>query len=92
MMRVSHPVLMALAATLLLSGPAVSQRPDNQLSPLSITFFQQGQQQLSLGKFDEASDSLESALAVSLIGAALMMIFSLTGAVAYLTTPKATVA
>ena len=62
-MRVSHPVLMALAATMLLSGPAVSQRPDNQLSPLSITFFQQGQQQLSVGKFDEASDSLESALA-----------------------------
>jgi Tfp pilus assembly protein PilF len=63
MMRVSHPVLMALCAAGLMAGPAVSQRPDNQLNPLSVTFLSQGQQQLSVGKFDEASDSLESALA-----------------------------
>lgn len=61
-MRVSHRLLIALSATALLAGTAVSQRPDNQLNPLSVTFLKQGQQQLAAGKFDDASDSLESAL------------------------------
>lgn len=62
-MRVSHRFLIALSAAALLAGTAVSQRPDNQLSPLSVSFLHQGQQQYSSGKFDEASNSLESALA-----------------------------
>ncbi|HVH49993.1 MAG TPA: tetratricopeptide repeat protein [Sphingomicrobium sp.] len=62
-MRVSHRFLIALGTTALLAGTAVSQRPDNQLNPLSVTFLNQGQQQLSAGKFDDASNSLESALA-----------------------------
>jgi len=62
-MRVSHRFLIALGTTALLAGTAVSQRPDNQLNPLSVTFLSQGQQQLSAGKFDDASNSLESALA-----------------------------
>jgi len=62
-MRVSHPVLVALGAAMLVAGPAVGQRPDNQLTPRSVTLLTQGQQQLSIGKFDEASDLLESALA-----------------------------
>ena len=62
-MRVSNYLLVALGATMLLAGPAQSQRPDNELSPLSVTFLNQGQQLLSAGKFDEASDSLEAALA-----------------------------
>ena len=48
---------------MLVAGPAVGQRPDNQLTPRSVTLLTQGQQQLSIGKFDEASDLLESALA-----------------------------
>ena len=48
---------------MLVAGPAVGQRPDNQLTPRSVTLLTQGQQQLSFGKFDEASDLLESALA-----------------------------
>ena len=62
-MRVSHHLLIALGAMSLLAGTASGQRPDNQLSPLSVTFLNQGRQQLAAGKFDDASDSLESALA-----------------------------
>lgn len=62
-MRVSHRFLIALSATALLAGTAPSQRPDNQLNPLSVSFLHQGQKQYSSGKFDEASNSLESALA-----------------------------
>lgn len=62
-MRVSHRLLIVLGTTMLLSGPAVSQRPDNQLNALSVTMLHQGQQQLVAGKFDDAANSLESALA-----------------------------
>lgn len=62
-MRVSH-LLIAFAGTALVAGPVTGQRPDNQLNPQSVTFLQQGQQLLGAGKFDEASDSLETALAI----------------------------
>ena len=61
-MRVSHRLLIVLGAVGLVAGPAISQRPDNQINPLSVSFLHQGQQQLAAGKFDDASDSLESAL------------------------------
>lgn len=62
-----------------------------QMAPVSVNGF--GVREATFGVyFTRLGLPLESALAVSLIGAALMMIFSLTGAVAYLTTPKSTVA
>ena len=62
-MRVTHGLLIALSAAALATGTAVGQRPDNQLNPISVTFLNLGQQQLAAGKFDDASNSLESALA-----------------------------
>jgi predicted Zn-dependent protease len=62
-MRVSHHLLFASAAVALFASPVGSQRPDNQLNPQSVAFLAQGQQLLSAGKFDEASDTLEAALA-----------------------------
>ena len=62
-MRVSSPLLIAVVTAGLFADPALAQRPDNQLSPQSVTLFHQGQQLLSAGKFDEAADALEAALA-----------------------------
>lgn len=62
-MRVSHHLLIAIGATALLSGPVAGQRPDNQLSAQSVAFYNQGQQLLAAGKFQEAEDTLETALA-----------------------------
>lgn len=62
-MRVSHHLLVAVGAAMLFAGPAVSQRPDNQLNPQSVALVSQGQKLLSAGKFDEAADALEAALA-----------------------------
>jgi uncharacterized membrane protein YbhN (UPF0104 family) len=58
-----------------------------QMAPVSVNGF--GVREATFGVyFTRIGLPLESALAVSLIGAALMMVFSLTGAVAYLTAPK----
>lgn len=62
-----------------------------QMAPVSVNGF--GVREATFGVyFTRLGLPLESALAVSLIGAALMMVFSLTGAVAYLTTPKTSAA
>ncbi len=58
-----------------------------QMAPVSVNGF--GVREATFGAyFTRLGLPLESALAVSLIGAALIMVFSLTGAVAYLTAPK----
>lgn len=62
-MRVSNRLLITLGTAAFLATPVVAQRADNQLSPQSVTLYQQGQQLLSAGKFDEAEDALETALA-----------------------------
>jgi predicted Zn-dependent protease len=62
-MRVSHHLLLIAGAVALFATPVAGQRPDNQLNPQSVAFLSQGQQLLSAGKFDEASDTLEAALA-----------------------------
>ena len=62
-MRLSNRLLLAVASATLFTVPAAAQRADNQLSPLSITLFHQGQQLLTAGKFDEAGDALEASLA-----------------------------
>lgn len=60
-----------------------------QMAPVSVNGF--GVREATFGVyFGRLGLPLESALAVSLIGAALMMVFSLTGAVASLTAPKET--
>jgi len=62
-MPVSHHLLLTAGVLALFAAPVAGQRPDNQLSPQSVAFLAQGQQLLSAGKFDEASDTLEAALA-----------------------------
>ena len=58
-----------------------------QMAPVSVNGF--GVREATFGVyFTRLGLPLESALAVSLIGAVLIMVFSLTGAVAYLTAPK----
>jgi uncharacterized protein (TIRG00374 family) len=58
-----------------------------QMAPVSVNGF--GVREATFGVyFGRLGLPLESALAVSLIGAALMMVFSLSGAVAYLTGQK----
>ncbi len=59
-----------------------------QMAPVSVNGFGVREATFSV-YFSRLGLPLESALAVSLIGAALMMVFSLTGAVAYLTEGKA---
>jgi len=58
-----------------------------QMAPISVNGFGVREATFSV-YFSRLGLPLESALAVSLIGAALMMVFSLTGAVAYLTAPR----
>ena len=62
-MRLSNRLLLAAISGMMLAVPAAAQRADNQLSPESIALYQQGQQLLSAGKFDDAADALETALA-----------------------------
>ena len=63
-MRLLPNVLIAVAAAALVTTSAVSQRPDDQLSPRSIELFRQGQAHLAAGRFVEADEALETSLAV----------------------------
>jgi hypothetical protein len=58
-----------------------------QMAPVSVNGFGVREATFSV-YFSRLGLPLESALALSLIGAALMMVFSTSGAVAYLTSPK----
>ncbi len=55
--------LIGLAA-FALSAPVGGQRPDDQISPRSVQLQRQGQTLLAAGKFDQAQDMFETALAV----------------------------
>jgi Tfp pilus assembly protein PilF len=64
MMRLlQHFMLVALAGTML-AAPVASQKPDDQILPRSIELLRQGETLLAAGKFTEADDALEAALAV----------------------------
>ena len=63
-MRLLPNALIAVAAAALVSTSAVSQRPDDQLSPKSVELLRQGQAHLSAGRFVEADEALETSLAV----------------------------
>ena len=62
----SAPPRLAVAgiAAFLIAGPVVGQRPDDQINPASQTLLRQGLAHYSAGRFSDADDALETALAV----------------------------
>lgn len=64
MMRIPVHFLVLGAATALLAGSAVAQRPDNQILPRSVELQRQAESLFAAGRYLEAEDSLETALAV----------------------------
>ena len=56
-------ILLGLAAAALAS-PVSGQQPDDQLNPKSVELLHKGQALLTAGRFQEATDALETALAV----------------------------
>jgi Tfp pilus assembly protein PilF len=63
-MRVVPRLMIAGTALALLASPVVGQRPDDQISPRSTELLKQGQTHLAAGRFVEADEALETALAV----------------------------
>ncbi|NUS99452.1 MAG: tetratricopeptide repeat protein [Sphingomonas sp.] len=63
-MRLLPPVLIACVAAALATTSAIGQRPDDQLIPRSVELLRQGQVHLSAGRFVEADEAFETALAV----------------------------
>jgi tetratricopeptide (TPR) repeat protein len=59
------PASIALAAVLtVVSSAGLSQRPDSQISPLSVEWQKAGEAERKAGNYAAANDALESALAV----------------------------
>jgi tetratricopeptide (TPR) repeat protein len=58
-----HFLAIGTAATLI-GATAIAQRPDNQILPRSVELQRQGESLFAAGKYLEAEDSLETALAV----------------------------
>ena len=63
-MRVFQRALIVGFAAMLAGTPVAGQRPDNQILPRSVELLKQGEASLAAGKFAEADDALETALAV----------------------------
>ena len=63
-MRLLSPLLIAGVAAFLAAGPVVGQKPDDQLLPRSVELLKQGEAHLAAGRFVEADEALETALAV----------------------------
>jgi tetratricopeptide (TPR) repeat protein len=63
-MRLLPSVLIAGVSAALLTTSAVGQRPDDQLAPRSVELLKQGNAHLAAGRFVEADETLETALAV----------------------------
>ena len=63
-MRLFAPVLAVSFAALALSAPVAGQRPDDQIAPKSVELQRQGESLLGSGKFEQAEDAFEAALAV----------------------------
>ena len=59
----SYLFVVALAASAL-AAPVVGQKRDDNLNPKSVQLLNEGQQLYSAGKLGEATDALETALAV----------------------------
>lgn len=63
-MRLFPQLTIACIAAALVSSPVVGQRADNDIAPQSIELLRVGQGHLKAGRFMEADDALETALAV----------------------------
>jgi tetratricopeptide (TPR) repeat protein len=63
-MRLLPPILIAGLAVAMATTGAVGQRPDDQLMPRSVELLKQGEAHLAAGRFTEADEALETALAV----------------------------
>lgn len=63
MRRLKYVLLIGLAG-FALAAPGTAQRPDDQVLPESVELGKQGKALLAAGKFEEAEDLFETALAV----------------------------
>ncbi len=63
-MRFSPPVLALSLALLTVASVSHGQRRDDDIAPQSVALTSEGKALLAAGKYDEATDALESALAV----------------------------
>lgn len=63
-MRLMPRILLAGLAAAALAAPVAGQRPDDQINPRSVELMRQGQSLLTAGRFEEANNVLETALAV----------------------------
>ena len=63
-MRLLHRIFLAGLAGAMPAAPVASQKPDDQIAPRSVELLHQGQSLLSSGRFEDAADALETALAV----------------------------
>jgi tetratricopeptide (TPR) repeat protein len=64
LMRLTPIVLTLAIAAATMASAGQSQRPDDQIDPRSAALVQQAQTQSASGRYDEANDLLETALAV----------------------------
>jgi tetratricopeptide (TPR) repeat protein len=64
MMRLFASLLIAGSAVALIATPVAGQRPDDQISPRSMELLKQGETHLAAGRFVQADEALETALAV----------------------------
>ena len=63
-MRLTPIILTLAVAAATMASAGQSQRPDDQIDPRSTALVQQAQQQSAAGRYDDANDLLETALAV----------------------------
>ena len=63
-MRIPVHFLVLGTSAVLLSTPVIGQRPDNQILPRSVELQRQGESLIAAGRYLEAEDSLETAVAV----------------------------
>jgi tetratricopeptide (TPR) repeat protein len=63
-MGFKHRILLAGLAAFVLAAPVSSQKSDDQISPRSIEWQKKGEAHLAAGRLIEATDALETALAV----------------------------
>jgi len=63
-MRLTPIVLTLAIAAATMASAGQSQRPDDQIDPRSTALLQQAQAQSAAGRYDDANDLLETALAV----------------------------
>ena len=63
-MRLLHRLMLVGLAGAMAATPVASQKADDQLHPKSVELLRQGEALFAAGKFTEADDALETALAV----------------------------